>query len=173
MEPTLTFSNFWTHPRFWRHFWGWFVFMAFVIIMVIASAIGNPDEEFLSELDRLIVFIVGLFMLIYASFYAYNKLQPAKKYFLLTITLISIIIIMAFLNDQFGIKGMVIGNLIGFWANLVMYPFVLMVAFGFKLAYHGGRQLFVIERLKTKQVESELKLLKSQVNPHFLFNTLK
>ena len=60
----------------------------------------------------------------------------------------------------------------GFWANIILFPFVVLVAFGLKLSYHGTKQLFVIERLKAEQTESELKLLKSQVNPHFLFNTL-
>lgn len=172
MEKQLSFTNFWTHPRFWRHFWGWFIFMVFLTLMLTASAIGNPDEAPLEEIGKVLRFIVGIFVLIYASFFAYNKLKPQKKYLLLGLSLAIIIFVVAFLNDRYGINGIMIGQLEGFWANVVMYPFILMVAFGFKLAYHSARHLLVIERLKTKQTESELKLLKSQVNPHFLFNTL-
>lgn len=172
MEPNLTFSNFLTHPRFWRHFWGWFVFMAFLSLMLIASALGNPKEEWFSGVSRILAFIFGIITLIYACFFAYNKLKPQKKYFLLGLAFIVIIFVLAFFNARFGPQGIQIGELEGFWANAVMYPFILMAAFGFKLAYHGARHLLVIEKLKTKQTESELKLLKSQVNPHFLFNTL-
>lgn len=172
METQLTFNNFWTHPRFWRHFWAWAIFLFFTVVMMSASAIGNPDEVFLLEFGPVFIFIFGIFVLIYASFFVYHKFFSTRKYFRLGGSLMLIIIIMALFNDHFGVKGLVLGRLQGFWANVVMYPFVLMVAFGFKLAFHGARQLFVIERLKTKQVESELKLLKSQVNPHFLFNTL-
>lgn len=172
MESNLTFSNFWTHPRFWRHFWAWAIFMFFLVLMVGATAIGNPDEDFVLEFGRIMKFVFGIFILIYLAFFAYHKLYSQKKYLLLSFALIVTILVMAFLNERFGVQGIRMGELQGFWANVVMYPFVLMVAFGFKLAYHGGRQLFVIERLKTKQAESELKLLKSQINPHFLFNTL-
>jgi len=171
METQLTFSNFWNHPRFLRHFWAWAIFLFFVTVMVTTSVIGNQGEQFIDSID-IFIFIFGIFTLIYASFFAYNKLFKTKQYLLLTISLVLIIFVVAFFNDRFGLNGIVLGALKGFWANVVMYPFILMVAFGFKLAYHGARQLFVIERLKTKQVESELKLLKSQVNPHFLFNTL-
>ena len=172
MESKLSFTNFWTHPRFWRHFWGWFVFMTLLALMLAATAIGNPQEDAFEGLGKILRFIIGILVLIYACFYAYNKLKPQKKYFLLALSFIIIIFVVAFLNDRYGINGIMMGALQGFWANVVMYPFILMVAFGFKLAYHSARQLLVIERLKTKQTESELKLLKSQVNPHFLFNTL-
>lgn len=172
METKLTFSNFWTHPRFQRHALGWFIFMFFIAIMLGASAAGNTDEDFILEYFKFSKFISSIFVLIYIVFFAYNKLQPRKQFLQLILVIILTIIIIAFLNDRYGVRGIQMGDLKGFWANVVLYPFILMVAFGFKLAYHGGRQLFVIERLKTKQVESELKLLKSQVNPHFLFNTL-
>jgi len=172
MEKQLSFTNFWTHPRFWRHFWGWFIFMIFLALMITATAIGNPDEEPLEGIGKILRFVFGIFVLIYASFFAYNKLKPKKQYFLLSLAFLIIIPVVAFLNDRYGINGIMMGALEGFWANVVMYPFILMIAFGFKLAYHSARHLLVIERLKTKQTESELKLLKSQVNPHFLFNTL-
>jgi len=172
METKLTFSNFWTHPRFWRHFWGWFIFMIFLILMLIATALGNPEEAALEGTGGPLKFVFGIMVLIYACFFAYNRLKPQKKYLLLSLAFVIIIVVVAFLNDRYGIDGIMMGGLKGFWANVVMYPFILMVAFGFKLAYHSARQLLVIERLKTKQTESELKLLKSQVNPHFLFNTL-
>ncbi|MEM6321824.1 MAG: hypothetical protein AAF960_29455, partial [Bacteroidota bacterium] len=169
MERKLTFLNFWTHPRFWRHFWAWAIFIFFLIILIIASAIANPSSTFVLESSKVFVFLFGILLLVYAAFFAYNVLYPQKRYGALGLSFLIIILVMAYFNERFGVQGIVIGNLKGYWANVVMYPFILMVAFGFKLAYHGARQLFVIERLKNQQVESELKLLKSQVNPHFLF----
>ena len=56
------------------------------------------------------------------------------------------------------------------------YFFVmLMLSFVFNMAWYMRdhiRQAKVLEEIKKKQTEAELSFLKSQINPHFLFNTL-
>lgn len=56
--------------------------------------------------------------------------------------------------------------------NLLMYVFFTLSSF----AYRFSKEWYKNERLKTRLVQeklsSELNFLKSQVNPHFLFNTL-
>lgn len=172
MENNLSFSNFYRHPRFWRHFYAWLVFFIFMGITMGVSIMQEPKDDLWNSAIDLLAFVIGMLFMIYASFYAFNKLQPQGRYLLLSGIFLVIVVFFAYIDGLFGTRVVQMGALTGFWANLVMYPFFLFVAFGFKLAYHGARQTFVIDKLKTKQVESELKLLKSQINPHFLFNTL-
>ena len=55
-----------------------------------------------------------------------------------------------------------------FIGNLLLLFFIT----AFNYAYKGILLQIQYEKTKRRQVEAELKLLQSQVNPHFLFNTL-
>jgi LytS/YehU family sensor histidine kinase len=136
------------------------------------SAFQDPQEDIQESVQKLVLFAIEMLLMIYASFYAFNTLQPKGRYLLLNGILLLIVLFFSYIDGLLDNRVTVLGTLQGFWANIVVFPFFLFVAFGFKLAYHGARQTFVINKLQAEQTESELKLLKSQVNPHFLFNTL-
>ncbi len=173
MENALSWQNFYKHPRFWRHAFVWGIFFGFVLLVVGLDAYYNSDhatEE--GPSFNFYIFLIEFMVLIYASFYAYNKLVPKKKYLLFFGIVLLLIIVISLVDGVLEIGSVQMGEMTGFLANMLFFPLFIIVAFGVKLAYHGGRQLLVIERLEARQTESELKLLKSQINPHFLFNTL-
>lgn len=61
----------------------------------------------------------------------------------------------------------------GEWIHEMQHNFPTILLFtGFKLAWDGQQRQTEIEKLKTAVTESELQFLKSQINPHFLFNNL-
>ncbi|MBN2429917.1 MAG: histidine kinase [Acidobacteria bacterium] len=60
-------------------------------------------------------------------------------------------------------------NLVGAWFNVFLFN-VLTAAL--RLARRGFRQRLLLQELRAKQVQTELSLLKAQINPHFLFNNL-
>jgi sensor histidine kinase YesM len=49
---------------------------------------------------------------------------------------------------------------------------MIIVMTGISYGYKGILLSIQFEKIKSQQIEAELKLLQSQVNPHFLFNTL-
>jgi two-component system, LytTR family, sensor kinase len=60
-------------------------------------------------------------------------------------------------------------SLIVAFSNVITF---LFVSTAISYAYKGILLQMQYEKTKRRQVEAELKLLQSQVNPHFLFNTL-
>ncbi|MCP4159364.1 MAG: hypothetical protein GY760_04780 [Deltaproteobacteria bacterium] len=58
-------------------------------------------------------------------------------------------------------------------AYWILYlSFMLLFTSGIKFGYNSLKQHLNIEKIKARQFETELDLLKSQINPHFFFNTL-
>ncbi len=171
MIESLSFTNFLRHPRFWRHAGPWILVMGFVAISLLVES-GASDNPM--QIDAMAFFgILDIIVMIYASFYLYNTLYKKKGKKKLFFVLIAILIIgMSCIDGLINTRVIRLGAVEGFFANILFFPLIVFVAFGLKLGYHGARQLFVIEKLQAQQMESELKLLKSQVNPHFLFNTL-
>lgn len=49
---------------------------------------------------------------------------------------------------------------------------VIMILAGFKFAWDASKKQLEVEELRTSVEQSELLFLKSQINPHFLFNNL-
>lgn len=183
MQARLTLKNFYKHPRFWRHAIMWLASCLFIILIVFLSGVqAGEGEVAIADLENANkagepihifgTFLVQCIILVYASFYAYNICVPKRKYKTLTIAIIAIVVFMSVLDHYIRSLAIQLGETDGFLANLIVYPIIIFVAFGFKLGWHGVNQLFIIEKLKRKQAESELNLLKAQVNPHFLFNTL-
>ncbi len=58
------------------------------------------------------------------------------------------------------------------WLNLVSTYAVVILAAGIRIGKLWLKEQQAIARLETAQAESELSLLKYQMNPHFIYNTL-
>lgn len=88
-----------------------------------------------------------------------NRKKIIKRLFKLTLVIIGIIIIV--FNDTFG-------KLEGFAEFIALYFILVFIA----IAYWIFKQIKSIFKLRNEKEKTELLHLKSQVNPHFFFNTL-
>ncbi|MBN1272564.1 MAG: histidine kinase [Candidatus Aminicenantes bacterium] len=56
--------------------------------------------------------------------------------------------------------------------TIILTVFMILVATSLKILKDNVSQRFLLQEIKAKQMQTELNLLKAQINPHFLFNTL-
>jgi LytS/YehU family sensor histidine kinase len=84
---------------------------------------------------------------------------------LLSIIIISAFVCYYFFSNIFGVKN----NFLQWTVDII---FVLIITTAIKFVRNGFQQKLQLHELKTKQLEAELNFLKSQINPHFLFNML-
>ncbi|WP_093026379.1 sensor histidine kinase [Pustulibacterium marinum] len=66
-------------------------------------------------------------------------------------------------------RGRIIGNVV--YTFIDVLP-VMMLLVGFKFAWDSVKKQQELNKLRTLVKESELQFLKTQINPHFLFNNL-
>ncbi len=88
-----------------------------------------------------------------------RKKKVIKWFYKITLVIIGLILVI--FNDTFG-------KLEGFVEFIALYFILLFIT----IAYWVFKQIKSIIRLKNEKEKTELLHLKSQVNPHFFFNTL-
>ena len=69
--------------------------------MTIVSVFNNPDEALNKELrsGNFYLFFIELVVLIYGAFFDYNRLVPRKQYTAIIISLIALIVCIAWFDD--------------------------------------------------------------------------
>jgi LytS/YehU family sensor histidine kinase len=99
-----------------------------------------------------------------------------KKYLLFTVFAL-VLIIGVILVEELVIERIFFPDGRGKQFHGVIYPFVdilpiLVILTGFKFAWDAIQKQQEVDQLKATVEQSELQFLKSQINPHFLFNNL-
>jgi LytS/YehU family sensor histidine kinase len=141
-------------------------------------------DNLLSTLCVLPVFIVGLYFIVY--YLIPVLLIKKKKYFFFFVSYIIVIISLAYsdvLINRFVFLPLFSPNYIPTYETYYlrlnhMYRVIVMtqsqvfIFISLKYLKNYIEGYFEKEKLKTKVAEAELNMLKSQIHPHFLFNTL-
>ncbi|WP_298555740.1 histidine kinase [uncultured Algibacter sp.] len=98
-----------------------------------------------------------------------------KKYVEFAIYLIVLLFIVLLINNYFYFQNIAKYSFNDPWSHLSTmmhtYPMAGMVV-AIKLWQHWHKNQIVKEQLKKEKAEAELNLLKAQIHPHFLFNTI-
>ena len=137
------------------------------LIMPLATNAGTWQEKILLS------FLICLMLI--SLFYPHkwllktylNKGKRIQYLFgLIGIILIGALIFSSIITQIEGDKGR---NFLSFIVSTALF---LFFSTAISYAYKGILLQIQYEKTKRRQVEAELKLLQSQVNPHFLFNTL-
>lgn len=178
LKKTNSFGN--NEIKNWHHvlFWGiYFVFNTFRW-----SSIHN--DFFLSLKTNLIGFPIHMMLAYFNVYYLMPKFVYKKKYLKYTIFIITSLFVMLLVKYNLTyylvstdvmpegpeeVKSLTVG-----YAVQTMIGEVYVISFftAIKLTIDWLRESSKLHDLEKRQLKSELKFLRSQVSPHFFFNTL-
>lgn len=100
-----------------------------------------------------------------------------KKNYLLFFLSVAVIVITNIMIEELVFEAIYYPYTRGIRFQGVIYSLldvmpVIMILVGFKFAWDASKKQLEVEELRSSATESELQFLKSQINPHFLFNNL-
>lgn len=178
MKPELFIDYLFTRQRWFMHFGFWLF-----VLFVYAIFFGHQNSNYLQTL-----FLVALLMPVTAGttyFMNYflvprylmkERLGLFILYFIYTLIAsifleMIIVLIIFILVAEWKVSNMTPAStdIIFLMAALLMIVFLGMTI---KMVMHWRKSKDDYHKLMLEKVEAELKFLKTQLNPHFLFNTL-
>jgi sensor histidine kinase YesM len=174
-----------TDYRIARHavFWlCWLVFQALIYGGFGRGSNGNPF--YVSVVDAAIFTPIHMFLSYAIIYFLFPQYVFKGKYFTAIIGFIVLIIITAalsqvfsrtlilFFRDLMGAQTWVNPFIYGMMAGLRGSNTIAGFAAAIKLIKHWYHKNMENERLEKEKLKAELELLKNQLHPHFLFNTL-
>lgn len=169
----------------WLQVLGWLVFLVFPMLLApppsnVIEGGFNPELIANAGPYLILVFQISLVVFFYVNA---NYLIPKylakgdlNKYFL-WIGFSILCLVFLLIGAQFQLRSLVkemtgMMTMIHYLFSLVLFLFVLIISNGSKIVetwYDIEREA---QEMRLQKVGLELSLLKSQINPHFLFNTL-
>lgn len=168
------------------------IFLWIVIWFAFAVLLGN-GESFDLGLGKAIPIIVGQIFLVFINIYFFlPKFFLNKQYFYYSILIISCIFLTSYLVSEWSIhfyewvgvesskrylnRFRKTDSFLGILGYRTWRTFPYLVAVVVSSLYKTAVLAEIKEKeamkLQKEKLETEMKLLKSQINPHFLFNTL-
>lgn len=144
------------------------------LLVLVFYSIDRREPEI--TVQEIAFYLNYVFFTFFISFYLLPKFYYKKKYLqfsigvLLAVTLV-ILVEEMFLESIFypDTRGKVFGGLFNTLAQVLP---VMAILSGFKFAWDASGKQREVDQLKLAVQESELQFLKTQINPHFLFNNL-
>jgi LytS/YehU family sensor histidine kinase len=143
------------------------------------------NDNIFFSLYRSISIVLGQFIVVKISSYFFDKYYPvqeSKKFYIITLaTIIGVAIISSLLSfyiidSEFSEHKREITTFqrifFPFLFNSIFYTIAFLINTYLKLIKKEKDNFVYISNLEKSKIETELKFLKNQINPHFLFNAL-
>jgi two-component system LytT family sensor kinase len=172
MELKMTYQRWiiMIHALFWL--------MLLMLLVLIFNAILN---DIVIAIGATLINIVGFSILVYGNLlWLLPKYFSQKKYWLYGFGVFVLLLVTSMLRFWLGYglsKSMNWGVVQEFTPSffgsmLISGSFFLLISIPLYLINNWFKKQELEHELKTHQLEAELRFLKAQVNPHFLFNAL-
>jgi len=147
------------------HLYFWLIlFLFFFLYRFGSNGAWNPDVHWA------LVIVATFIVPVYYHFYLFETFYSARKYFWYGgLLIVGIAVWTYFLVQVVPTSKRTATEMIGFFVSISLF---IGVTTALKLLRNDMRHRLQLQELKAQQLQTELHLLKSQINPHFLFNTL-
>ena len=157
-----------------KKFWSRSIILRHLLYWLLAYAAFFFSIYFIDKFDTAIqiatVIIVPAPIPVYLHFFSIKHFFEKRKYALYVISLILIIVISAFCFELFF--NFIVNDPESHTSGIGTAIFFIVFSMGMKYFTAGLKRQHRIQEDRYKQVQTELDILKSQINPHFFFNTL-
>ncbi len=131
----------------------------------------NKDTTII-EYAKLMSILIIASIAVYSNLYVLFPTYFNKKKFTTYTILLTLLIIITALLTTYLFSTQKINIFYAFLQNIVNIFFFIVITSGLKFFRDNNRNQLQIKELENVQLNTELSLLKSQINPHFLFNSL-
>ncbi|MFD2514838.1 sensor histidine kinase [Pontibacter locisalis] len=158
----------------------WLTYLLYHVLVIVSVEDGNYLEVFVSRSLNLPVKIIATYFVLYVlipRFFMKKKVLAFSVFFFVTLLAAGFFQHLYYHFITYPVLYPERVYSLGFpvieiFKNvLTTYPVVSLAAF-IKIGKHWLEKERVSQRLEREKVEAELKFLKAQLHPHFLFNTL-
>lgn len=148
-----------------------FIVSLFLSLTGIYAAIKGSDAVYVSVLFH-ISFAPLYFLFCIWQFYLTDKYFLTKKFYRFAIIITASILLLAAVVTFATSNNNLFPRYLDFFGNLLSVVFITCVAAILRYSKNKLTKEAEMAEYKSARNEAEIKLLKQQINPHFLFNTL-
>jgi sensor histidine kinase YesM len=157
---------------FLKHLAGWLVALLFLAFNVYQSYDPNEEAAWLEPLLVVLLLWVSIIAASYLSLFLHTYFFKRGKYVQYGITFIagavSVAMVFRFAGEFMLDTGFVQTAI----TDVISFSLVMALALGVHYAKRGIVDQYRLQKTEALLLKSELETLKTQLNPHFLFNTL-
>lgn len=151
----------------------------FVLLVFFSFSVNETESLSLQELfaPYKLAFFANYLMAALIIGYVFLPILYYKKRMLSFVLAVTILIAAVILIDEFILEQIFFPDTRGLYFPGLTFTIVetlpiIIILVAFKIGWDFNKKQREVERLKSIVKESEIQFLKSQINPHFLFNNL-
>lgn len=151
------------------------IWLSLLLLLFVSVMASSQEDAYQNRTEGILAIgLIWLAIMIasYTALYLHTKLFQNRRYVLFSGTLVLALMGIVFTFRAVSELVFEVSFVQSFFSDLVSFAFVMSMSIGMRYAKQGLLDRYLLKEMQTQLLKAELGTLKSQINPHFLFNTL-